>query len=522
MSRVFINYRRLDSAAYAGRLYDRLTHDLGRDFVFMDIDKIDPDDDWIEVIEQRLEVCKAVIVLIGPTWVDCRDETGERRLDNPDDHVRRELAVALERQVRVIPVLVGGANMPRSDRLPADLVRLVRRNAIELSDQRFHHDVDRLVEVLRREQTDAEEARAQTPIPQPPVQDKSPSADDTAHKGSARPAVTPPTPTESPATRAAPTPPIKDSAGERPSVSLMPLPDLRAHQKPVMCVAFSPDGTLLASAGGGEFFGSDTAIRLWNLHDGKLLREISGHKDYVTGLAFSPDGNTLASCSLEALRFWRVSDGKRQLTIEEDFGENVEYSHDGTLLLSGNGLYQLPAGDLVRTLEGDENTCFALWPDNRHFVGMDSKRWRKCRIDDGQAVLDVPLAPEIKYPDLALSVNGKLLAAGWHQSDKNWLTLFDADSGKRLWRVETGSGVKTLRFHPQYSLLVGSNGSGEELVLWHVANGEIAAQTKMPDLTLSFNEVHCIAFSPDGKRIAAACHDAVVRQWAIKSRLAPG
>lgn len=527
MSRVFINYRRLDSAPYAGRLYDRLIHDLGRDFVFMDIDKIDPGDDWVEVIEQRLEACAAVIVLIGPSWIDCTDKSGERRLDNPDDHVRRELAVALQRKVRVVPVLVGGASMPRSDRLPTELALLVRRNAIELSDQRFHHDVDRLVEVLSRLQDNAQ-AAGPAPISTTPAANFPLPADRPTHDlVVAKTQSDEPSPRSFPAERAGSTPiqaPVpepslpKAAAGvsiAHTTVELSPGPDLRGHQKPVMSVAFSLDGSLLASAGGGDFFGTDTAIRLWSLPKSKLLREIPGHKHQVTSVAFSPDGKTLASCSAEALRIWRVADGKHLQTIEEDYGESVEFSSDGTLLLSGAGLYRLPDGELVRKLGGDENTSFALCPDAKHFVCMTGKLWKICRIDDGKPVLDVPLKPNIEYPHIALSADGRLLAAVWHHDRTNWVALFETSAGKRLWERHTDGAVVSLRFHPGGTVLAFGNQSGEELVLWHLADGEIAARVKMPNMMLSINEVQGVAFSADGKQVAAACRDAVVRLWTV-------
>ncbi|HEY7556557.1 MAG TPA: toll/interleukin-1 receptor domain-containing protein [Candidatus Binatia bacterium] len=150
MAGIFISYRRDDTAPYAGRLYDRLNKEFDDDHVFMDIDAIDPGEDFVEVINQKLDACSAVIALIGKAWLSAADETGGRRLDNPDDYVRRELAAALARKVRVIPVLVGGAGMPRSDKLPDELMPLSRRNAIEISDTRFHSDVDRLVQALRK------------------------------------------------------------------------------------------------------------------------------------------------------------------------------------------------------------------------------------------------------------------------------------------------------------------------------------------------------------------------------------
>lgn len=150
MAGIFISYRRDDSAPYAGRLYDRLTREFSGDAVFMDIDRIEPGDDFVDVINARLDSCDAVIALIGRSWLTCTDRSGARRLDNPDDYIRKELATALARKARVVPVLVGDAEVPRSVDLPDDLKALSRRHAIELSDTRFHTDVDRLIEALRK------------------------------------------------------------------------------------------------------------------------------------------------------------------------------------------------------------------------------------------------------------------------------------------------------------------------------------------------------------------------------------
>jgi len=150
MSRIFISYRRDDSAGYAGRLYDRLSQRFGGDQIFMDIDTIEPGLDFVEVIEKAVGSCDVLIALIGRQWLTIADATGRRRLDNPEDFVRLEIATALDRNIRVIPVLVRGATMPRSTDLPDVLKKLSRRNALEISDTRFHYDVDRLIETLEK------------------------------------------------------------------------------------------------------------------------------------------------------------------------------------------------------------------------------------------------------------------------------------------------------------------------------------------------------------------------------------
>lgn len=146
--RVFINYRRNDSGGYAGRIYDALRAHSSEWDVFMDIDAIDPGADFTEVIDESLETCDVVVAVIGRQWLQTSDERGRRRLEHPDDFVRLELLAALDRNVRVIPVLVQGAAMPSSEELPEELARLARRQGLELSDGRWRYDVGRLIEVL--------------------------------------------------------------------------------------------------------------------------------------------------------------------------------------------------------------------------------------------------------------------------------------------------------------------------------------------------------------------------------------
>src|SRR5579884_1213052 len=106
MPRVFISYRREDSAAYAGRLFDILSAAFGAENTFMDVDDIKGGDDFTTVIERKLGVSDALVAVIGPHWLTVTDPTGVRRLDNPNDFVRIEVAKALQRGIRVIPVLM--------------------------------------------------------------------------------------------------------------------------------------------------------------------------------------------------------------------------------------------------------------------------------------------------------------------------------------------------------------------------------------------------------------------------------
>jgi hypothetical protein len=145
---IFISYRRDDSSASAGRLYDRLLVRLPNNPIFIDVD-LDPGIDFVEAIEASVSSCAVLIAVIGKRWLRSSVGKGKRRLENPEDFVRVEIATALKRNIRVIPVLVDGALMPRSSDLPDDLSLLARRNALEISHNRFNADFARLVTAIK-------------------------------------------------------------------------------------------------------------------------------------------------------------------------------------------------------------------------------------------------------------------------------------------------------------------------------------------------------------------------------------
>jgi hypothetical protein len=148
---IFISYRRQDEPNFAGRLYDRLAERFGDDRVFIDIDSIDLGLDFTDVIDQSLARCKVMLVVIGRGWLGATDADGEPRLENPDDFVRLEIEKAMSRRdVRVIPIVVEGAVVPRSAKLPSTLAPLARRNGIEMSHARFAGDTERLIKTIER------------------------------------------------------------------------------------------------------------------------------------------------------------------------------------------------------------------------------------------------------------------------------------------------------------------------------------------------------------------------------------
>jgi hypothetical protein len=156
--RIFISYRRDETVFPASWLYERLAAHFGPEQVFKDVDSIELGDDFPEAIADAVGACDVLLVLIGAQWLEITDEAGRRRLENPDDFVRLEIEAALQRKVRIIPILVGRARMPRADQLPASLGKLVHRQALELDPNRFEADFRRLVRVVERTLAE-EEAR---------------------------------------------------------------------------------------------------------------------------------------------------------------------------------------------------------------------------------------------------------------------------------------------------------------------------------------------------------------------------
>jgi len=148
-ARIFISYRRADSAGWAGRLHGDLRERFGADRVFRDV-AIAPGVDFREHIEGVMDGCEVLLAVIGPRWATVTGPDGRPRLDAPDDLVRLEIERALGRpDVHVIPVLVEGAAIPAADDLPAGLRPLSRRNAVEITDVRWEYDVHRLLDCLQ-------------------------------------------------------------------------------------------------------------------------------------------------------------------------------------------------------------------------------------------------------------------------------------------------------------------------------------------------------------------------------------
>jgi tetratricopeptide (TPR) repeat protein len=148
-SKIFISYRRDDSPGTAGRLYDRLAQSFGEANLFIDVDKIPAGVNFVKHLNEQVANCNIFLCTIGPNWLSAKNDDGHRRLDQPGDYVRIEVAAALKRDIPVIPVLIDGACVPKARELPDDIASLAERQAVEVDNSQFGRDAYSLEQKIR-------------------------------------------------------------------------------------------------------------------------------------------------------------------------------------------------------------------------------------------------------------------------------------------------------------------------------------------------------------------------------------
>jgi hypothetical protein len=159
--RIFLNYRRTDADAFAGRLHEALLNSFGADDVFMDIFSIRPGERSTWTIQQAVAHCEVMVCVIGTTWAGIRTPFDVRRLESPFDFVRREIVAAIDLGIAVIPVLLPGSTVPNRDVLPEDMVGLEDLQMLELSAKYWQAGTTELFSVIRSELSRAAESAGQ-------------------------------------------------------------------------------------------------------------------------------------------------------------------------------------------------------------------------------------------------------------------------------------------------------------------------------------------------------------------------
>ncbi|MBW4629249.1 MAG: 4a-hydroxytetrahydrobiopterin dehydratase [Brasilonema octagenarum HA4186-MV1] len=169
---IFISYRRSDITSEAGRLYSTISKEIGKDMVFIDTSSIEPGTDWPQELVDALEASLIAVLVIGPDWIKSSDEYGLRRIDQEDDWVRKEIEYCLAKGKKILPVLFNGAKMPPSNKLPSSIAPITSKQAVEIRNTYWDHDIKLVLTQLRASidnihHTSSEVPWSDYPIPHP-------------------------------------------------------------------------------------------------------------------------------------------------------------------------------------------------------------------------------------------------------------------------------------------------------------------------------------------------------------------
>jgi eukaryotic-like serine/threonine-protein kinase len=262
----------------------------------------------------------------------------------------------------------------------------------------------------------------------------------------------------------------------------------KAHQDAALSLAFSPDGKILATAGGNIFAtGADNSIKLWDPLTGNLIRTLEGHQESIFTIAFSPDGKLLASASANlfakstdhSVKLWDPATGALLHSMEghQDNVFRVRFSPDGKILASAGG----------SLFDKGPDAAVRLW---------DTTTGKLAHALTGhtRAVFDVVFSPD-----------GKIVATA---SDDATVKLWDPATGQLI-RTLIGfqNGVEDVVFSPD-GLVVAAAAGDKSVKLFEARTGEL-----LHSLAGHKNYVRDLAYSPDGRTLASAGDDRNAILW---------
>ncbi len=486
-----ISYRRADSGAIAGRIFDRLTAHYGREAVFRDVDSIPLSVDFRQHLAETLRQSDIVLVIVGPHWLG---KDRRSRVNDVNDPVRVEVETALATGAMIIPIFVEAAVMPDPAQLPETMRDFTYRNGQRVdSGQDFDHHMQRLL----RNMDGLLERRA------PPKIDPSPRAilsAEAIEKGRtlARRAFAFARHATSKATAAATT---SDALQ-----SINPLRSLRWHSGLILSIGFSPDSATLASAS------MDRTAKLWDVASGQMLLSLTREPRCVAlAVAYSPDGSSLAVGSEDGtLTLFEPATGRPIKTLNgyPGIGHGITFSKNGRMLRAA-------AARVVKLwdLEHDEET---VQP-----AATSSETVPQLREDDGSFAAIGKFANRLldKANDFKLRAlyftSGQAMATSLDEritatASELAVTLRETETPQAVRAISGTWGLGTrLAFSPDAAILaVGA--WAQQVRLWDVRSGAVVAI-----LGPASSSPWAIAFSPDGRLFAAAAGDGAINLWDI-------